>query len=61
MGECGGDCIGDFDGDGVCDCFEESTGSGLLLPDDVGSCFSTEMEVVDESEEAVLSALHVNM
>jgi subtilisin-like proprotein convertase family protein len=61
VGECGGDCIGDFDGDGVCDCFEESTGGGLFIPDDVGSCFFAEMEVVDEPEEAGLSALHVNM
>ena len=34
---------------------------GLFIPDEVGSCFSAEMDVVDELEEAVLSALHVNM
>ena len=61
VGECGGDCIGDFDGDGVCDCFEELAGGGLFIPDYVGSCFSAQMNVVDEPEEAGLSALHVNM
>ena len=61
VGECGGFCVADFEGDGICDCYEESFGDPILIPDDPETCIELELTVEGFSEGILPSGLYANM
>ena len=61
VGVCGGTCIGDIEGDGICDCFEEAVEVPFGIWDTPGECNQLSLQVSGAPEEAAVEELFVNM
>ena len=61
IGVCGGTCVGDIEGDGICDCFEEAVEVPFAILDAVGECNQLNLQISGAPEDASVEELFVNM